>query len=142
MNCISISYKIAPIEIRNLLAFDATEKKHFFDQIEGQCVLLSTCNGLEIYFDIDIDAMEDQLCRFKNLDCDVMMPYFATYTSVGAIRHLARVACGMDSMVLGEDEIFSQVKEAYEYSRQFKKTTYSFHTIFQRVMKTVKQIKT
>ncbi|MCI6088633.1 MAG: hypothetical protein MR683_07420 [Absicoccus porci] len=91
---------------------------------------------------MDIDAMEDQLCRFKDLDCDVMMPYFATYTSVGAIRHLARVACGMDSMVLGEDEIFSQVKEAYEYSRQFKKTTYSFHTIFQRVMKTVKQIKT
>ena len=78
MNCISISYKIAPIEIRNLLAFDATEKKHFFDQIEGQCVLLSTCNWLEIYFDIDIDAMEDQLCRFKDLDCDVMMPYFAT----------------------------------------------------------------
>ncbi|MDD7330295.1 MAG: hypothetical protein PUG52_04550 [Absicoccus porci] len=110
--------------------------------MEGQCVLLSTCNWLEIYFDIDIDAMEDQLCRFKDLDCDVMMPYFATYTSVGAIRHLARVACGMDSMVLGEDEIFSQVKEAYEYSRQFKKTTYSFHTIFQRVMKTVKQIKT
>ena len=142
MNCISISYKIAPIEIRNLLAFDFNEKAQFFDQIEGQCVILSTCNRLEIYFDIDINAMEEQLCRFKALDRDALMPYIATYTSAGAIRHLARVACGMDSMVLGEDEIYRQVKEAYEDARQLKKTSYTFNTIFQMVMKTVKQIKT
>ena len=142
MNCISITYKKAPLEIRNRIAFDQSEIESFYTQIDGQCVLLLTCNRLEIYFEIPMEAMEEQLCQFKGLNRDDMMPYFATYTKAAAIRHLARVACGMDSMVLGEDEIYRQVKEAYEQARTLKKTSYTFNTIFQMVMKTVKQIKT
>ena len=121
MNILSITYRKAPQDIRERFSFTEEEQKTFADDacrtIEPvtQCVVLSTCNRMELYFDggsAAVRSMEQFLCREKQISLKAALPYFLIYEGDGAVRHLMRVVSGIDSMVLGEDEILRQVKEA------------------------------
>lgn len=150
MHCISISYKTTPLNIRELFAFSITEQIEFAklimadNPIEG-CVIVSTCNRSELYFSGDkttIPIVENKLAKFKNLDKSMIKKYYNIYSNDGAIRHLFRVTCGLDSMVLGEDEILRQVKEAYQLSLNNKCTNPELNIIFQGALSNAKRIKT
>lgn len=141
-NCISISYKKAPLDVRERVTIQAQEIESFYRNVKGHAVLVSTCNRLEIYFDIDIPEMEIYLAVQKNTHREELLPYIRLYTGQRAIRHLIRVACGIDSMVLGEDEILRQIKEAYYRAHELHKTNKVFNTIFQMVIRASKDIKT
>ncbi len=150
MNILSITYRKAPQEIRERFSFTKEEQKTFADDacrtIEPvtQCVVLSTCNRMELYFDggsAAIRSMEQFLCREKQLSLKAALPYFLIYEGDGAVRHLMRVVSGIDSMVLGEDEILRQVKEAYQRALEGGTTGASFNTIFQMAFRSAKQIK-
>lgn len=150
MHCISISHKTTPINIRELFAFSMDEQIEFAKQIltdnhiEG-CVIVSTCNRSELYFSGDkttIPIVENKLANFKNLDKSLIKKYYNIYSNEGAIRHLFRVTCGLDSMVLGEDEILRQVKEAYQLSLNNNSTNSELNIIFQGALTNAKRIKT
>lgn len=96
-------------------------------------VYLSTCNRVEIYA-----ACEDPSALLEKIG---VPKNSYGYHNGEAMRHLLRVASGLDSMVLGETEIFGQVKEAYLEALQLKTTGPLLNFLFQRVFKIAKQVR-
>ena len=139
MYCISISYKKTPLSIREKFAFSKEEQVEFLselihqDQIEGG-VILSTCNRSELYFiekPATLDSIECMLAKRKQLDVENIKKYCLFYQGKKAVRHLFKVTSGLDSMVLGEDEILRQVKEAYLLAKEQGYTNSELNIIFQ-----------
>lgn len=150
MHCISISHKTTPVNIRELFSFSVDDQLEFQkqilmdDEILG-CVIVSTCNRSEIYLSGNkntINRVQNQLAKFKNIKQNEISKYFNVYSNEGAIKHLFRVACGLDSMVLGEDEILRQVKDAYQLSLKNKFVNTELNMIFQGAFNSAKAIKT
>ena len=151
MNILSINYKQATLEIRSYFSFTKEEIQAFredlFKEISDirQCVVLSTCNRCEIFVDGNNESvvlLQNFLCKYKNVDYGSVVKLFNVFIGEKAIEHLTKVACGIDSMVLGEDEILRQIKEAYQDSLDSGATGYEFNTIFQMAISAAKDIKT
>jgi glutamyl-tRNA reductase len=127
--CISISFKMAPLEMRERFAFSKDEENDFLKTLFDVSdftggVVLSTCNRTEIYASAEgkkpaaaLDELEKLLGEFKGISKENIKKYCLYYQEERAIRHLFKVCCGLDSMVLGEDEILHQTKEAYLRSK-------------------------
>jgi len=143
-----VSYKTAPVEIREQLAVHRNELvdlalylKWFghFDEV----VLLSTCNRVEIYGATrqSIDRLKSalQLLASEPVDLD---PYIYIHEDAQAARHLFRVTAGLDSMMLGETEITGQIKNAYEIARNAGLTGRVLNRLFQRAFQATKEIRT
>ncbi len=150
MYCISISHKSAPVEIRELFSFSMEEEGRFSEKILQnehitECVVISTCNRAELYFCGDnhaIHCVEQHLAEFKGIETERLLKYFLIFEQERAVKHLFMVACGMDSMLLGEDEILGQVRGAYERALEKGTTNYELNTLFQAAISCAKKIKT
>lgn len=150
MYCISISFKTAPLEIREKFAFSREEAAEFVQLAVKnpsikECVVLSTCNRSEIYFTglkHAAEEMELLLSQYKEVERAHVIPYYNTFVKEAAVRHAFAVTSGMDSMVLGEDEILGQVREAYQLALEHHTTGYILNTVFQNAMNCLKKIKT
>lgn len=150
MYCISISYKTALVSVREQFAFTLEEQKEFIDQLKQQkmidgAVILCTCNRSEIYITGEKEAvsiLQRELARYKNKHVGEILNYLHIYSEDKAIRHLYQVCCGIDSMVLGEDEILRQVKTAYSLSLELGFVNYELNIFFQRAIACAKKIKT
>jgi glutamyl-tRNA reductase len=143
-----VSYKTAPIELREQLAVqsshlvDAAEVLKWFGHLD-EIVLLSTCNRIEIYGTTqragsDIKSLFQLLCS-ESRDLN---PYIYLYDYADAARHLLRVTAGLDSVVLGETEITGQMKKAYEIARVNGLTDRVLNRLFQRAFQATKEIRT
>ena len=122
MVCLGLNHRTAPVEIRERFAVPSHKLREEGQRIRSlpgvdQCVVLSTCNRMEIYYwsNEPENAQELILSHFLGdgrgeLD---MASYFYSHQGEDALGHLCRVLSGLDSMVLGETEIFGQVKTAY-----------------------------
>lgn len=142
-----INHKTAPISLREKVFF-ATEKLSFYLQdlqnngIVTAAVVLSTCNRSELYCEA-----EDYL-KVKEWFCQQWPDYQEQLTSTlyihrdqAAVEHIMRVACGLDSMVLGEPEILGQVKSAFSESCSAGIISSSFHQLFQQVFAIAKEVR-
>jgi glutamyl-tRNA reductase len=143
-----ISHKTAPVELREQLAAKQSEIVDLafvlkcFGHLD-EIVLLSTCNRVEIYGTTrqatgHIKALLQLLCA-ESRDLD---PHIYLYEDASAVRHLLRVAAGLDSMVLGETEITGQIKNAYETARQAGLTGRVLNRLFQKAFQATKEIRT
>ncbi|HJC47677.1 MAG TPA: glutamyl-tRNA reductase [Candidatus Lachnoclostridium pullistercoris] len=150
MYCISVSHKKAPVNIREKFALSNEEKAAFIQklkknpQISG-CVVLCTCNRSEIYITgsrTAIGELQREVAEFKNLSLQEILKYLNLYSGDRAIAHLFKVCCGFDSMVLGEDEILGQVRDAYQLSLEQNGADYELNVLFQRALAAAKRIKT
>src|SRR3954463_7229640 len=143
-----VSYKTAPVAVREQLA---VKPSHLVDAAEGlklfgyldEIVLLSTRNRFEIYGTTrqatgHIKSLLQLLCA-EPRDLD---PHIYLYEGAAAMRHLLRVAAGLDSMVLGETEITGQIKNAYEIARNAGLTGRVLNRLFQRAFQATKEIRT
>lgn len=147
---LSISHKQAPVQIRSQFAFDREQTEDFLARMRGiegvwGAVLVSTCNRTEVYYSGDAlagDAVQRLLADVKGADIHVLRRFFRSYQGEGAVRHLFRVAAGLDSMVLGEDEILGQIRNAYNTACGAQATDYYINAFFQRALGCAKQIKT
>jgi glutamyl-tRNA reductase len=109
-------------------------------------VLVSTCNRTELYAAgarLGKDALSDALVggRVETDEC-VPEEHFYAKTDVDAAEHLLRVACGMDSMVVGETEIIGQVKQAYMLGVEAKTTGRILNPLFQKAFRAAKRVHT
>ncbi len=116
---VGISYQTAPIDIREKLSFDyaeALETALWLTQEGGlsEAIIISTCNRTELYCEADIgsDPLLLLIGRLK-IPLTLIDPYTYRYTDLEATGHLMRVACGLDSMILGETEILGQLKRSF-----------------------------
>ncbi len=125
MYCMSISHKKATVNIREQFAFHENEKTEFIERLMKKkavtgVVVLCTCNRSEVYVSGTkhaIGELQREAADFKGIRLEELLKYLNIYGGESAIGHLFKVACGFDSMVLGEDEILGQVKGAYEMSK-------------------------
>ena len=128
---ISISHKIAPLHVREMFAFTGEQQKHMMQEITehlevSECIVLSTCNRTEMYVYTDSESkgsvfnlMEDVLLGEAGAqDEEDIGNYLLFYHGKKAIHHLFQVAAGLDSMVIGEDQILGQVKTAHKQARE------------------------
>jgi glutamyl-tRNA reductase len=147
-----VTYKTTPLEIREQLSFNGEEQRKALREISklpcvAECVLLSTCNRTEAYLysadkTFDNSLIEKALCDIKRLDSRKFKKYFNSYRDDKAVQHLFKVACGLDSMVLGEDQILGQVKSAYELSLELGASSSVLNTLFQDAIAAAKKVKT
>ena len=117
-----LSYKTAPVEVRERLAFADSILPEALDQMRAcpgveEVVILSTCNRVEIAVSTSNELAAQQILEFfasnRGLDVAWLRPFLYSFEDREAIRHLFRVAASLDSMVLGEPQILGQLKAAY-----------------------------
>jgi glutamyl-tRNA reductase len=145
---LGLNHKTAHIDVRESLAFSKDEAPEAMRTLTRQyglleSMLVSTCNRMEIYACASDDPTED-LKRFLR-DRRPLAPSFDghIYAKSGeeAIRHLCTVAAGLDSMVLGEPEVFGQVKEAYRLAVECGSAGTMLQSLVPRVFSLVKKIR-
>lgn len=147
-----VNYKTTPLEIREKLSFDADEGQKLLDEViklqhVSECVFLSTCNRTEVYIYSDsssfsIEEAENLICKIKGVNVYDIRKYFYFYNGLKAVKHLFNVACGLDSMVLGEDQILGQVKDAHGLSLERGTSSAVLNTLFREAVTTAKKVKT
>lgn len=150
IHTLSISHKTAPVEIRELLTFTKEEKCDFLKsavRLESitECVLITTCNRTEIYMNGNLNALEQMIqyiVSIKNLNYENMLKYFNRYSDEKSFHHLFRVTSGIDSMLVGEDEILGQVKENYQLAFELGTTGFLLNTLFREAITCAKKVKT
>ena len=143
-----VSHKTAPVEVREQLAVKQSEIVDLGFVLKcfghlGEIVLLSTCNRVEIYGTTrqptaHIKSVLQLLCpEPRDLD-----PHIYLHEGSAAVRHLLRVAAGLDSMVIGETAITGQIKNAYETARNAGLTGPVLNRLFQGAFHATKEIRT
>ncbi len=150
MNILGITHKNTPVSLRECFSFDNEKRAEFLRLAKAcavikECVLLSTCNRTEIYFTGGaeaLDAVRDIAASALETDISPLMDYMRIYRGEPAVRHLHRVACGMESMILGEDEILGQVKDAYAAALEAGTAGHEINLFFKSAVTCAKRIKT
>lgn len=126
LTVVGLSHRCAPVHIREAAAFTRRAAAEAARELCAQpeiceVLVLSTCNRSEIYViseDCDSEAAADYVKAFYLARAPQLEPYLYLYQSSRAAQHLFRVACGLDSMVLGEDQILGQLKDALALAQQ------------------------
>ena len=130
MFCVSLNFHNTDVSLREQFPYG---EELLQDLTEG--VFLSTCNRVEVYGVGDLYQLVNT--RFRDYKTKIFI-----YEEELAIRHLYKVAAGLDSMVLGEDEILGQLRDAYERARTAGKTGTELNPLFQGALAAAKRVKT
>ncbi|MCI8417515.1 MAG: glutamyl-tRNA reductase [Lachnospiraceae bacterium] len=152
---ISISHKNAPLSVRNLFAFTKDQQVHLMRALvqEGgaaESVVISTCNRTEIYTYTPPGEEGHAFSRMQELILreaeawreEHITDYLRFYQDGKAIHHLFWVAAGLDSMVVGEDQILGQVKRAQEQAMEAGTAGKYMNTFFRYAITGAKRVKT
>lgn len=148
---IGINHKTAPVEIRERVAFEPARLQQALRELTAQpavheASILSTCNRTELYCHADSpdsgDAISAWLARYHGLPLEAIQPYLYTFDDQAAVRHMLRVASGLDSMVLGEPQILGQIKVAYKDAQMAGTVGALLSRLFQHTFATAKQVRT
>lgn len=153
ISLISISHQSAPLKIRELFAFPEQVQIDLMRQMlergfAQECVIISTCNRTEVYTYSEhagspFTDMQNVLLEFAQAaEVDHMGDYVRFYSGTKAVRHLFHVAAGLDSMVMGEDQILGQVKRAHEQAKQAGTCEVYLNTLFRYAVTAAKKVKT
>jgi glutamyl-tRNA reductase len=144
-----LNHTTAPVEIREQVIFSGDDVARALSQLldlDGieEAVLLSTCNRTEFYVvssNGGSDLLSAWLQNDQDLDAETAKALF-TLDGDEAIRHLFRVACGLDSMVLGEPQILGQLKDAYREAQQAGTVGARLSRLFQHTFSVAKKVRT
>ena len=149
--CLGLNHKTAPIEVRERFAVGNTRLGEVSWEVVRQTgavegLVLSTCNRTEFYL-VGEDAGETLASLEAHLathidQVDDGIDHFYRKLKGDAARHLCRVASGLDSMMLGETEIFGQVKQAYQAALDAGSTSTILNKLFQTAFRVGKKVRT
>lgn len=149
--CLGLNHRTAPVEVRERFAVGTTklgESALDFKALAGatEGVVISTCNRTEFYLaaenaSLAFENIESRLAEKIQVDSSVAAHFYRRERS-DAARHLCRVVSGLDSMLLGETEIFGQVKHAYQSALEAGATGIVLNKVFQRSFAIGKKIRT
>ncbi len=147
---IGINHRTAPVAIREQVAFDPERMPESLRNLTSsagvhEAVILSTCNRTEIYCTVDADyqgGVIRWLGDHHALDHQQLLKHMYSHPDDAAVRHLLRVASGLDSMVLGEPQILGQVKTAYQDAVRAGAIGNLLDRLFQHSFTVAKQVRT
>lgn len=151
---VGCSHHNSRVELRERLAFSPAQARSALDQLrqqfpESEAVLLSTCNRIEVYAAAETESlcpthhdMVQFLAGFHGVPSADIFDDLFERTGEDAVRHLFTVAASLDSMVVGEAQILSQVKRAYELAREGDHAGTLMHGAFQAASRVAKRVAT
>ena len=146
LTAVGVNHQTAPLSIREKLAFAAAilpDAVH--DLIDShaarEAVILSTCNRTELYCVGDPERIVEWLAAYQGLSADEIRPYLYTLGCSETIRHAFRVACGLDSMVLGEPQILGQIKDAVRVAQEQDTVDTWLNALFQKTFAVAKEVR-
>ncbi|MDD5578098.1 MAG: glutamyl-tRNA reductase [Methylobacter sp.] len=147
---VGINYNTAPVSIRERLAFPAeileTALLELWNIKEiSEAAILSTCNRTEFYCSSitpNQQILIDWVARSKQIKAADFTPYLYYHTDKSVCRHMFRVACGLDSMILGEPQILGQMKTAYQAAYEAGTLGKHLGKLFQHTFSAAKKVRT
>jgi len=150
LTVLGINHRTAPVELRGQVAFSPEQTAKALGELGaleavGEAAILSTCNRTELYCTLPEQKHEviaDWLCRFHCLEKENLAPHFYTYLGADAVRHMLRVAAGLDSLILGEPQILGQMKTSYQQAKQAGTIDTLVNRLFQHTFAVAKQVRT
>jgi glutamyl-tRNA reductase len=145
-----INHKTAPVAIRERVSIGPERMAEALQELTSrpavnEAIILSTCNRTELYCDVDGDdgsAAVSWFGEYHHLQSEQFLPYLYTHPGGEAVRHVLRVASGLDSMVLGEPQILGQVKDAFRQAQQAGTIGKLLGRLFQHTFSVAKQVRT
>ena len=147
-----LNHKTAPIDVREKLSFPRETLASALAGLKGydfveEDVILSTCNRTEIYAAVkDLTSGLESLKRFivssRSISPRELDNYFYSFSGKDAVRHLFRVAASLDSMIVGETQIFGQVKDAYAAALEANTSGKRLNGLFDEAIRVGKRIRT
>lgn len=145
---LGLNYKTAPIEVREKFSIGKEKIKRGLENLSdydglNEAVILSTCNRTEIYA-ICVDDCEKNVEEFFKdlLGISEIEKYFYKFVSEKGVRHLFKVSASLDSQILGESQILSQVKDAYAIAKSVNATNTILNTLFHKAITVGKIVRT
>jgi glutamyl-tRNA reductase len=148
---LGINHKSAPVELREKVAFSPDKLAQALQSFPHntnaeQMVILSTCNRTEVYAKAansdEADNLKQWLADFHQTSHEMLDNHSYIKRDAEAIGHLMKVACGLDSLILGEPQILGQVKQAYTESKNAGKINSEFEKLFQSTFSIAKKVRT
>ncbi|MGH8557419.1 MAG: glutamyl-tRNA reductase [Methylococcales bacterium] len=147
---LGINHNTAPVSIREKLAFPGDVLQPALRELGNlsevrEAAILSTCNRTELYCGIqspEINGIVNWIAQSRNLRLDEFKPYLYTHLESHFIRHMFRVACGLDSLILGEPQILGQMKFAYQAAYDAGTLGKHLSQLFRSSFSTAKKVRT
>lgn len=146
---LGINHKTASVALREKVAFTPDSLVSALASLKAmagvdESVIVSTCNRTEIYVntqDSDAAALLEWLSAFHNVARDEIDGNSYVYAQDDAVRHIMRVASGLDSLILGEPQILGQIKQAYNDARHSGTVSAEFERLFQHTFSVAKRVR-
>ena len=147
LTAVGLNHQTAPLSIREKLAFAAASLPEAVRNLARskaakEAVILSTCNRTELYCVGETEQIIEWLAQYHNLPAEEIRPYLYTLDNNETIRHAFRVACGLDSMVLGEPQILGQIKDAVRVAQEQESINTNLNALFQKTFAVAKEVRT
>ena len=147
---LGINHKTASVDVRERVAFTPEQLVEALQQLcsltpSREAAILSTCNRSELYLEQDeicADEVLTWLAGYHNLSLEELRACAYVHHDAAAVRHMMRVASGLDSMVLGEPQILGQMKSAYAMAREAGTVGPLLGRLFQATFSTAKTVRT
>ncbi|CNB44867.1 glutamyl-tRNA reductase [Yersinia similis] len=149
---LGINHKTAPVSLRERVTFSPESMDQALNSLLQQPlvqggVVLSTCNRTELYLSVEQqENLHEQLitwlCNYHKLSPDDVRQSLYWHHGNDAVRHLMRVASGLDSQVLGEPQILGQVKKAFAESQRGQSLSSELERLFQKSFSVAKRVRT
>jgi glutamyl-tRNA reductase len=147
---LGLNHATAPVGLREQVAFDAQAGSDAARALASrpgvrEAAVLSTCNRTELYCNVDAGCeagVADWLAEHHGLSDRSLHDYLYDHREEAAVRHLFRVATGLDSLVLGEPQILGQVKQAWQAARQHGSLQGGLDRLFQHAFAVAKRVRT
>ncbi len=147
---VGVNHNTAPLAIRERLSFPAETLPSALKDLRqvndiSEVAILSTCNRTEFYCIAATTGEKlllDWVASTKNINVDSFRPYLYTHYDNQLIRHMFRVACGLDSMILGEPQILGQMKSAYQTACAAGTLGKQLGKLFQQTFSAAKKVRT
>ena len=143
--CVGISHHTAKVETRERYAGQRSEDALRAESSCTEALMLATCNRVEVYGSAAVPIATEQIAGWlarEEAGTIEDASAFYRYEGEECVRHLFRVAAGLDSMVIGETDILGQVKKAYANAREAGNVGPVLHRLFQRAFRVAKQVRT
>ena len=146
---LGINHKTAPVALREKVAFtpdSLVEALASLKKLEGvnESVIVSTCNRTELYVNAQHDSattLLSWLSEFQHLDVDEIEKNSYILSQDDAVKHIMRVASGLDSLILGEPQILGQVKQAFGDAKHSGMVSSEFDKLFQHTFSVAKRVR-
>ncbi len=144
---LGINHRSAPLQVREQMSFHVEELRRALADLTGsgrvaEAAILSTCNRTELYCQAETPQPAiDWLGGYRRLPVHEINPFLYTHPDRDAVRHVFRVASGLDSMVIGEPQILGQMKEAVRIAREWGALGVTLNKLFEHSFAVAKDVR-